>query len=358
MVFLRGGADGLTLVPPIGDDAYHRARPGLRVTASDGVRLTDRFALHPQLAPFAPLFHDGHLEVVHAAGSDDTTRSHFQAQDHMEHGGDIAGGWIGRFLRARAPHPQQSMGAIAIGSAFPESLRGAPSASVIRSLDELAVRDPLRALLPTIAHLYRSSPGALGVRMGAAAHDAIAALERLASLRTASPRPANGASYPADEFGRGLADIARLIRGQVGLTAATIDLNGWDSHFAQGALLEPLMSRLAHGLAAFRQDLSEFMARTTVVVMTEFGRRVAENASLGTDHGRGSVMLVLGEGANGGTVRADWRGLEDDVLEGPGDVPVTTDFREVLAPLLTRHGVGDVSRVFPGYMATPIAAGR
>lgn len=357
VVFLRGGADGLALVPPVGEDAYHRARPRLRLGTTTALRLDDRFALHPRLAALLPLYRDGALEIVHAVGSDDTTRSHFEAQDRIEHGGNLAGGWIGRFLRARGPDDQAGVGAIAVGTAFPESLRGAPSASVVRSLEELAVSEQLRALLPEITALYGTAPGALGGQMRDAARSAVAALERLASVRASSSRPANGADYPADDFGRGLADIARLIRGRAGVSAATIDLAGWDSHFAQGTVIEPLMHRLARGLAAFRQDLGPSMSSTTVVVMTEFGRRVAENASLGTDHGRGSVMFVLGEGAVGGRVRADWRGLEQDALEGPGDVPVTTDFRTVLAPLLARHGATRLHDVFPGWR-TPLGQRR
>lgn len=350
VVFLRGGADGLALVPAIGDDAYHVARPTIGIAVRDAIALDHRFALHPRLAALAPLFHDGALGVVHAVGSDDTMRSHFEAQDLMEHGGAGGGGWLGRFLRARGG-ATSALSAVAIGQEYPESLRGAPSVAVMRSLDEFTFASGDAPMLRALASLYASDSNALGGRLAPAAHDTIAALRRIAELRT-EPLRARG-DYPDDEFGRSLAEVARLVRGRVGLSVATIDLGGWDSHFTQGTILDPLMDRLARGLAAFHSDLGPVeMEGVTVVVMTEFGRRVAENASFGTDHGRGSVMFVLGAGAEGGRVRARWPGLEAGVLDGPGDVPVTTDYREALAPILQRHGVLEVGAIFPQWKGT------
>ncbi len=349
VIFLRGGADGLALIPPIDDDAYHTARPTIGIASRDAIRLDDRFGLHPRLAPLQPLFAAGQLGVVHAVGSDDSTRSHFEAQDHMEQGGTTAGGWLGRFLRARDASAPGALSAVAIGTELPQSLRGAPSAAVVRNLDDFSIGVERPQMRQAIAALYANEQGTLGSLLADASRDTVRALERSAAMQRESARPANGAEYPADEFGRGLADIARLIKGRVGLSVATIDLGGWDSHFTQGSVIEPLMDRLARGLAAFHTDLgASRMAQTTVVVMTEFGRRVAENASRGTDHGRGSVMLTLGAGAAGGRVRADWRGLASGLLEGPGDVPVTTDFRDVLAPILHLHGAPALSSVFPG----------
>ena len=150
-------------------------------------------------------------------------------------------------------------------------------------------------------------------------------------------------------------EVARLIKARVGLEAASIDLGGWDSHFAQQTLIEPLMTRLAGGLTAFHADLGAMMAATTVVVMTEFGRRVAENASLGTDHGRGSIMMVLGGGVRGGRVLGSWPGLDVGRLEGPGDVPVAVNYRDVLAPVLLAHAPGaDLGRVFPDFALSPM----
>ena len=358
VVFLRGAADGLALVPPIADDAYYRARPLLGVRPEQALNLDATFGLHPTLAGLKPAFDDGELAIVHAAGSEDSSRSHFEAQDLMEHGGLAAGGWLGRFLRFRsaagsgALSVRGALSAVALGKTLPECLRGAPSATVMQSLDDFSLGPQSPALLPRLARLYAAESDELG----RAARDTLEALHRIEALRAEPYRPAHGAEYPRGEFGDGLAQLARLIKARVGLEAAAIDLGGWDSHLAQDRLLEPLMTRLAQGLAAFRQDLGEATATTSVVVMTEFGRRVRENASLGTDHGRGSVMFVLGGGVRGGRVVGGWPGLERDVLEGPGDLPVVNNYRDVLAPVLRRHGAGDdLSHVFPDFDLAPLA---
>jgi uncharacterized protein (DUF1501 family) len=352
VIFLRGGADGLTLVPPVGDDAYHRARPRLRVEATAAPRLDGRFALHPALAPLHPLFAEGQLAIVHAVGSEDATRSHFEAQDLMEHGGVTGGGWLGRFLRHREATGSRALAAVALGTEIPECLRGAPAATVFRSIADLALGDGGGAFTRSLAVLY----GAAGGQLGQAARDTLEATRRLEALRLTDYRPAAGAHYADDDFARALRQVAQLVKARVGLEAASIDLGGWDSHVAQQALLEPLMGRLAAGLAAFAADLGPWLATTSVVVMTEFGRRVAENASLGTDHGRGSVMLVLGGGVAGGRVAGSWPGLEATALEGPGDLPVRTNYRDVLGPVLARHGAGAVlDRVFPSFTLHPLA---
>ena len=347
VVFLRGGADGLALVPPVGDDAYHRARPRLRVKEQGAPRLDERFALNPGLAPLHALYAAGELAVVHAVGSEDTTRSHFEAQDLMEHGGVMGGGWLGRFLRFRpAGDRSRALAAVSFGTRLPEVLRGAPAATVLRSLDDFSLGDGGVALVGALEGLYHSDGGVLR----GAARDTMRALARLDAVRTAPYREEHGAAYGDDDLARSLRQVAQLVKAQVGLEAVSIDVHGWDSHFAQGTLIEPLMAQVAAAIAAFRTDLAGAMARTTLVVMTEFGRRVAENVSLGTDHGRGSVMLVAGGGVRGGRIYGEWPGLEADGLEGPGDVAVTTNFRDVLAPVLVRHGAAEVlGRVFPGH---------
>ncbi len=351
VVFLRGAADGLELVPPTGDDDYYRARPTLGVRNTSALALDDMFGLHPTLADLKPAFDDGELTIVHAAGSEDSTRSHFDAQDLMEHGGIAAGGWLGRFLRYRPKPANGALSAIAVGKVMPECLRGAPSATVMQTLDDFTLGSESDILLPELARLYARESGDLS----RAAQDTLKAMHRIEALRTKTYQPASGAEYPRGDFGDGLLQLARLIKARVGLEAASIDLGGWDSHLAQGTVLEPLMARLGQGLAAFRRDLGPAMATTTVVVMTEFGRRVQENASLGTDHGRGSVMFVMGGGVHGGRVVGPWPGLEASTLEGPGDLPVVHNYRNVLAPVLQRHGAGeDLSRIFPDFAVTPM----
>jgi len=331
VVFLRGGADGLTLVPPVGDDAYHRLRPRLRVSARDALPLDGFFGLHPALQPLLPLYDEGKLTVVPAAGSDDDTRSHFEAQDLMEQGGrNVSGGWIGRLLRARPASERGALPAVAFASALPLGLRGAPGAVVLNDLDELTL-GRAEALREELLALYADDPV-----LGPAAGDAIHALERL-SRAVHGHAASGGSGYPDDAFSASLRGVARLLRAEVGLRAASVDLPGWDSHALQDTLVEPLMRQLGAGLAAFARDLGPRLERTAVVVMTEFGRRVAENSALGTDHGRAGVMLVLGGGAPGG-VAGRWPGLDPDALEGPGDVRVTTDYRDVLRSVLGRQG--------------------
>jgi uncharacterized protein (DUF1501 family) len=262
----------------------------------------------------------------------------------MEHGGPVAGGWLGRFLRYRPEPATSSLSAIAIGKSLPESLRGAPAATVMESMKDFSLGVEGSGFIGKLESLYRREEGSIA----ASARDTLAAMDRIESIRETKYTPAQGAEYPRDEFGDGLVQVARLIKASVGIEAVCLDLGGWDSHLTQGPIMNPRMRTLSQGLAAFAKDLGPAMATTSVVVMSEFGRRVRENSALGTDHGRGGLMMVLGGGVEGGRVEADWRGLSEEVLEGPGDLPVTTHYSEVLAPVLRRHGAGeDLSVIFP-----------
>jgi len=351
VVFLRGGADGLNLVAPLEDDGYHRSRPRIAIGKKEAVPLDGFYGLNPLLKQLEPAYKDGALAIVHAAGSEDDTRSHFEAQDLMEHGGITGGGWLGRFLRAQTQAASGPLAAVALGKAIPECLRGAPAATVLQSLEDFSLGKNRKRLTQALAKLYGMQTDVLA----SAGRDTLDALQRVEQLRQASYHPANGADYGSDEFSRGLIQIARLIKSRVGLQAASVDLGGWDSHFSQSLIMDPLITRLARGLSAFYQDLGPVMKHTTVVVMTEFGRRVEENSAFGTDHGRGSVMFVMGGGIKGGRVLGQWPGLSREVLEGPGDLPVTTNYRNVLAPILQRHGAGvRLGQVFPDFTLDPL----
>jgi uncharacterized protein (DUF1501 family) len=229
---------------------------------------------------------------------------------------------------------------------MPEVLRGAPAATVMESLDTFTLGSgsgSTETLQTELGALYGAEENILGP----AARDTLQALDRVEKLRREDLPPENGAEYGDDSFSRGLRQTARLIRAQVGLEAVSLDLDGWDSHFAQETLITPLMTRLSEGLSAFHRDLGKRMKSVTVVVMTEFGRRVAENSSFGTDHGRGGTMLVMG-GAERGNVLGKMPKLETGILVGPGDVPVETDYREILKPILTQHGAGkSMGEIFP-----------
>lgn len=336
MVFLRGGADGLALVPPVGDDTYHRLRPLTGLTAGLGTPLSGPHVLHPDLAALAPWWHEGHLAIVTAAGTPDTTHSHFHAQDFLEHGGNnVAGGWLGRWLQSGAREP---LSAIAIGHAVPESLRGAPGAVALTDIRELLQPggDDLAARVAALAVddplLFQPSANVLAVR---------ARLTRMAAAE------AKSAAYPTTDFAQNLARIAALVRADVGMRVACVDLPGWDSHIAAESFLPERLTTLATGLAAFATDLGSLLANTSIVVVTEFGRRCSENASLGSDHGRAGCAFVLGGGTPGGMV-GTWPGLEN--LEDPGDLPVTTDLRDVFSAVLTRQGGFDPAQVFPEFI--------
>lgn len=335
-VFLRGGADGLALAPPVGDPDYARLRPMSAVREGAGERLDDVFALAPELAPLATVWREGRLAVVQDAGSSDDTRSHFYAQPLLERGGASAvGGWLARYAKARG----DGLPALAFGDALCESLRGGAPATALRSLADLDPGPRVAQLAERMAALYAADE-----LLAEPATTTRAALERLRVLEAEPYRPASGVEWGSDTFSQQLAQTARLIKRGVRPPAVCLDLFGWDSHVAQPQLLAPLMRQLAQGLANFAADLEQHLESTSLVVYTEFGRRVAENSGLGTDHGHGFALFVLGGGVRGG-VYSRWRGLDEAELIGPGDLPGSIDYRAALAPVVARHGV-DAAAVF------------
>lgn len=370
-VFLRGGADTLNLVVPYGDDRYYKLRPTISIPLPDSnqeskdaaIRLDDFYGFHPKLRPLLPLYKEGRLAVIQSVGSDNTSGSHFEAQDQMEHGESqsktIGGGWLGRHLRSRNGSEMTPLSAVAIGATIPESLRGAPSVSALKSLDELQIKTPSsdpRAVSQALAAMYGAEIGLLS-QPGRATLDL---LNRVEALRGKTYQPQNNAVYPEDDYGLGLREIARLVKARVGLETACIDLGGWDTHFFQGStggLQADQIDLLAQGLAAFDADLGEERQRVTVVVMTEFGRRIYENGSLGTDHGRGFAMIVIGNRINGGKVFGDKPDLnaDEESLLGPGGLKIEFDYRSALAEILSGvMGNQNLHRIFPGFHPQPI----
>jgi uncharacterized protein (DUF1501 family) len=359
-VFLRGGADGLNIVPPVGEPRYFDLRPSLALKApgdGDGsaIDLDGFFGLHPALKPIHPLFAQGSLAVVHAFGNPSDSHSHFSSQDYMERGRDSqtsdSTGWLGRHLATGASGNTSLFQAIAVGRAVQKSMIGGPSPLGIESVSafRLDVRraDPAR-IRSTMLDLYDRR----GV-LDDTSWQVFAAMDTLEGIPSEDDAP----GYPASDFGDGLKTAAQLIKADLGVEVASIDAGGWDHHAALRADLDARLSDLAAGLAAFGNDLGETMARVTVVVMTEFGRRAYENASGGTDHGHGSVMLALGAGVNGGRVYGEWPGLAESVLYGAGDLAVATDFRTVLGELLARRFPGaDPAAVFADF-ASPAFLG-
>jgi uncharacterized protein (DUF1501 family) len=366
-IFLRGGMDGISAIVPFGEGSrYYALRPTLAVPepgkANGALDLDGRFGLHPALAPLKELYDDGLFAAVHAAGSPDPSRSHFDAMHFMELGTPglktTTTGWIGRHLQSVAWQNNSPFRAIGMGAMVPESLRGPITPLSIRSIADFHFRgreNELRRLQESLASLYRidAPQGALDGQ----AKLVFETVETLEKLNIDNYRPAHGAAYAADEFGKGLQQVAQLIKADVGLEVACLDLGGWDTHEQQGTLdgvFNALLGALARGLQAFCTDLAERMQNVTVVVMSEFGRRLAENASGGTDHGHGNAMFLLGGGVNGGQVFSRWPTLAPEALN-EGDLAITTDYRDVLAEMVVRrlHN-GALDQVFPGYGPAPL----
>lgn len=359
VVFLRGGMDGLSAVVPVGEGAAfydHRratAIPEERVLDLDGF-----FGFHPSLAPLHEIYRGGRLAVVHAAGSPDPSRSHFDAMEYMERGTPgvrvTETGWLTRHLQSVPWTNESPFRAIAMGSMLPTSIRGPEPALALDSLDgfDLNLPDHLRPELEGgLRNLYRNT-GA-GSAFDREAESLFATMRELRVL-SADRSPARpGADYPETHFGRALQQVAQLIRADVGLEVACVDLGGWDTHEEQGGVegqFANLLAELGAGLAAFHHDLEDRSDRLTVVTMSEFGRMLQENASGGTDHGRGGSMWVMGGGVRGG-VHAAWPSLAPDALDD-GDLAITTDFRDVLSEILVQRLQNNaVQRVFPGYRA-------
>jgi uncharacterized protein (DUF1501 family) len=361
-IFLRGGADGLNMVIPYGEANYYRRRPSLgiappsdRTTKGRALDLDGFFGLHPALAPLLPVFHSGEMGIVHACGSGDSSRSHFEAMAAMERGlaregSGPASGWVARHLLSTEREEDSPLRAIAFADTMPDSLRGATNAVALTSLSDFKLEADAE-FHAQLAMLYR--PGKDEVAQ--AGRQTLSALDALGRLDVGGYRAAHGASYPNSDLGNGLRQVACLVKARLGLEVACLDKGGWDTHVAQGAdtgWQAMLLDDLAKSLAAFTADLGPEMRGVTVVVMSEFGRRLEENGGLGTDHGRAGPMFLIGETVTGGKVHAKWPGLEDHQLDPTGDLVVTTDYRSVLGDVLARRmGNSSLDDVFPG--ATP-----
>lgn len=348
LVLQRGAADGLSMVPPIGDPKYAALRPTIAVPPKDAKPLSGPFALHPGLAALLPAWSKGALAIVHAAGSPDPTRSHFDAQDYLETGTPGYKSTDEGFLaRALGGEPRGSLRAVAVAPSLPRVLHGDPDALAFGSLEALDVPGKSKG---TFEAMYQ---GALDAALRGAGEEAFAAIERLKHAKVASLEPANGAKYPEGIVGKRLRQVAQLIRSEVGVEVAVVDTGGWDTHVNQAPQLDKRLAELGDALAAFATDLGPSLKDTCLVTATEFGRTVKENGSGGTDHGHGSVMLVLGGGVKGRRVIGPWKGL-DDLWEGR-DLPVTTDHRSVFSEILRAHlGLADPSAAFPGFTPSKV----
>jgi len=365
LIFLRGGADGLSIVPPVGDPAYRAARPTIALAppGSDGgvLRLDDVFGLHPALAPLLPLWSERTLAIVHAAGLPGATRSHFDAQDFCESGTpgtkSTADGWLNRAVQ-RASGPEGAFRVVAVQPTLPRMLVGDAPAVAMSSLGQFRLPAGPGGSGAFDA-LYAQ---AVDTALRTTGMETFEALREAGSAKLAQLPPDNGAQYGTAPIARRLQDVARLIRSGVGLQVAVTDMGGWDTHVGEGAEKGQLATRLSElggALAAFARDLGARWGDTLVVVMTEFGRTARENGNRGTDHGTASMMLVLGGGVRGGRVLGGYRGMDRAQLFEERDLAIGTDVRSVLwESARAQLGVRDAAAVFPGFSPGPSVLGE
>ena len=342
-IFQRGAVDGLNVIVPYGEKAYYDARPTIaipRPASAEGaaIDLDGFFGVHPSLASIVPYFKDHSAAFVHAVGSPDATRSHFDAQDFMESGTpgikSTEDGFLSRALVAKNVEKAAPLRAVAFSPSMPRILSGNAHAIAMTSIGQFGVRDP--QLSAAFESMYRDS------------------FEASRILKSADPlefQPDNGAQYPNTPLGNGLKQIAQLIKSDVGLEVAFTDVGGWDTHAGEGGAQGQLANNLrqfSDAIAAFICDLGSRMGDVVLVTMSEFGRTVRENGNRGTDHGHANFMLILGGGVKGGKVYGQWPGLTS--LYENRDLQVTTDFRDVFAELLTKQlGAASLKSVFPTY---------
>jgi uncharacterized protein (DUF1501 family) len=348
-LYLRGGADALSLVVPHADPAYYAARPTIHVPAGQEIDLDGFFGFHPTLAPLFPLYQSGRLAVLHACGSPSDTRSHFDAQDFMEFGAPddktVQVGWLNRFLSSAGI--TGSLSAVTIENAAAKSLTGPASSIAIPALSRFSIygdypterRDAIRAICSASNNSLLRASG-------------VNAIDIVSSVTTINTTTST--VYPSTKLGAALKDLAALIKANLGLRVAAVNHSSWDHHANHNINFPVMAGDLGSSLAAFANDLGSDLDRTVVLVMSEFGRRVAENGATGCDHGHGSVMLALGGSvAGGGGVimkNNQWPGLVQPYLFDGIDLQATTDFRDVFAEVLDRHmGLSNLTGLFPNF---------
>jgi uncharacterized protein (DUF1501 family) len=362
VVNLDGGLDGLSAVVPAGESAYYDRRRTVAVPGNRTLALDGRFGLHPALAPLHPLWQDGMLAIVPAVGSLGGSRSHFAEQALLSRGvgpGDAEpSGWITRHLRSRPGSRPVSLRGVGISNHPSLMLAADEHALTIADLaaaePRLAEGDDLQRVASALTSAYGSSTPAMTWAAAAGAE----ALRRLREADASAIPPHGGAVYPDDPWAQSLRQVAQLLHAGLGVEAGVVTFTGWDTHQAMGGWatgqLSQLLTRLGAALGAFAADVSDMLDRLTIVVVSEFGRRLVENSSGGTDHGHGGVALVVGRGVQGG-VHGAWPGLEEGALDR-GDVAAATDIRSVLGGVVARRlGNPNVGAVFPGWSGELVA---
>jgi uncharacterized protein (DUF1501 family) len=362
-IFQRGAVDGLNMIVPFGERDYYSARPTIAIASpgrdqQSALDLDGFFGLHPRLAPLKPLYDARQLAVVHACGSPDGTRSHFDAQDYMETATpgvkSTPDGWLNRYLHAKEHEAQTPFRAVALAPQLPRALQGLAPALAIGQIDRFGIRAGQASEM--VQSSFESEYAAAADRVlhstGREAFDAIRMLKQADPARYA---PENGAEYPRSAYGDALRQIAQLVKANVGLEVAFAESGNWDHHVNEGAAIGQLAARLddfARGIAALVRDLGDRMQDVVILTMSEFGRAVGENGNRGTDHGHGNAMMVIGGAIKGGKVYGRWPGLAREQRYEGRDLAVTTDFRAVFNEVVRGHlGLTDTRHVFPRFSA-------
>ena len=363
VLFQRGAADGLNIVVPYAENSYYQMRPSIAIPQNQIIDLDGHFGLHPALASFKPMWDQKQLAIVHACGSPDMSRSHFDAQDYMESGTpgikSTTDGWLNRALqvenlRGAQPTPFR---AVALGTQVPRTLQGKVPAVAVNNLNDFAVggRNPAaQPLANSFEAMYDDTVNAVLHGTGEETFDAI---KMLKAANPARYTPAAGANYPNGPFGNSLKQIAQLLKANLGVEAAFADIGGWDTHQNQGSVNGQLANRLrefSSAISAFWTDMGNDTENITIVTMSEFGRTARQNGTGGTDHGHANAMFVIGGNVRGGRVYGRWPGIAPEQLNEGRDLAVTTDFRQVLGEAayktLSSH---NLNAVFPGSSVNP-----
>lgn len=364
-IFQRGAVDGLNMVVPFGESSYYDARPSIAIpkpaasNAESAIDLDGFFGLHPSMRPFKSLWDSKRLAIVHASGSPDNSRSHFDAQDYMESATpgvkSTADGWLNRYLQSKKDPRETSFRAVSMTRTTPRVLMGRAQSVSMSNMSDFAIRAGKSSgnVQSSFEEIYAQQNKDLIRGTGRETFEAVNFLKK---VNPAQYQPENGAEYPNNAFGNSLRQIAQLIKADIGLEIAFTDVGGWDTHVNQGSSrgqLANLLAPFSVAIAALYQDLGQRMDDVVILTMSEFGRTVKENGNRGTDHGHANAMFVLGNTVLGGKVYGRWPGLKNDQLFEGRDLALTTDFRAVFAEIAARHlGARDLKSVFPGYQPT------
>jgi uncharacterized protein (DUF1501 family) len=363
-IFQRGAVDGLNVVVPYGEHSYYDLRPNIAIPKPDGgaesaINLDGYFGLHPSLSSFKPLWDSKRLAIVHASGSPDSTRSHFDAQDYMESATpgvkSTQDGWLNRYLQSKADPQKSLFRAVSMTQNMPRAMQGKAPALAISNLADFSIRagQSSAAVQGGFEAIYDQT---VNDALHGTGKETFEAINYLKQVNPSQYKAENGANYPRTPFGNSLLQIAQLIKAGVGLEVAFTDVGGWDTHVNEGnqqGQLSNLLRQFSSAIAALHTDLGSRMDDVVILTMSEFGRTAKENGNRGTDHGHANAMFVVGNSVRGGKVYGDWPGLKSDQLNEGRDLALTTDFRDVFGEIATKHlGTTNLKAVFPGYAGT------